>query len=256
MICPNCGANVSDNEKVCSNCGASNLEPNVGDKEIKSTGVLIASILELLLGPICFITGLIGLILTLSKLNPAIQNGNWAEAKKVKKKIKKVLWTGFILSILLLLIILMLIAITLPMISQTRPDDPAVREDKLNAIKISIATDWWYMNAKNEGLEYENVEKGFVRVDKVDGLEDYINLSSYQVSSYLNNTSEGMYYVTIIDETWRPRVVVAIGPKDLGNAPVKDRSVERVFYGDVENSAALEAKPYTGNGSGIAYIEP
>ena len=260
MFCKNCGASMGDFDTTCPNCGANYggaSYPNFGESNkepIKTTGLLVWSIIELLC--VNMIAGIIALILWCTKLKPAADNGDVVAANKAKKPIKIVLWAGLIFTIILSFILALLIAV--PNFSGIQ-DRMAVRADKATAAQIGKAVRVWYTDATYStlGFDVEEVENDFVRLDEIDGIENYIIDS--KPTSYMwgkGESEDGAYYVTMIDEDEpsQSRIVVAIGPEDLNEVPRSDRNFYKTFEKNLDGIDSSDVT-YDGSGSGIAYLE-
>lgn len=258
MYCKNCGAMLEEGAYMCPTCGeqiigaSSNvISGNPIGEEVKSTGILVFSIIELFC---CnFICGLISVILYFLKLKPSVESGNIEEAKKSKKTIKIVLWLGLILN---LVIILLLMLISIPNFSGTQ-SRMQVRADTATAAQIGKAIRIWYTDAITDpdaDFDYEDFEDRFVRIDEIEGIINYVDPSLFP-SSYFDKKGmkmDGAYYATLSGEEGREKVVVAIGPRELYNY-TNDSRVYETFYEDIEEITETD---YTGIGSGIAYVEP
>jgi len=121
MFCENCGSSVDSSNMICPNCGTpviSNQTINNNHINLKTTGVLIFAIIELLcINPIF---GLISLILYFTSLQPAIKSGNLELAQQKKKTIKTLLIIGLVLGIILTIFYsTLIIATILPMADTT-----------------------------------------------------------------------------------------------------------------------------------------
>lgn len=258
MFCRNCGAVVNDGEAFCPTCsaitGGSSVE-NGNNTEFKTSAILIFSIIELFC--ISPLFGLIALILYFAKLKPEISAGNIEAAKKSKKLIKILLVIGAIFSLLSIVLIMLIVLISIPNFSgvQSRME---VRADKATAAQVGNATSMWYQEAVNTNYyEYENVEESFVRLDEVDGFDNYIDTNMIPISY----GGDGAYYVTIVgEENNNPRAVVAIGPENLQSAfhiasymSNEDSGLFDTFFETklIENPYVT----YVGGDSGIAYVE-
>ena len=254
MFCKNCGASMGDFDTTCPNCGANYggvSQTNFGgnNKEpIKTTGLLVWSIIELF----CVnIAGIIALILWCTKLKPAADNGNVAAANEAKKPIKIVLWVGLIFSFIIMLIAVLSLSGT-----QQRMQ---TRADKATAAQIGKAVRIWHTNATTYStldFDIEGLENDLVRLDEIDGIEDYIS-SVCEPTSYMRGKDGAAYYVTMIDEDEpsQSRIVVAIGPENLNEVPKKDKSFYATFNRSLEQFGTSEVT-YDGNGSGVAWVEP
>ena len=267
MFCKNCGATMGDFDTICPNCGASSAgnaqysQANYGgssSEPIKTTGLLVWSIIEILC--VNVITGIIGLVFWITKLKPAADRGDVVEAYKAKKSIKTVLWIGIAISVLLVvlyLVFVMLIAV--PNFSGIQ-ENMQVRADKSTAAQIGKATRIWYVEAMSEPNSNANVDEvkdGLVRLDEIEGIDDYI-IYMTPISYRPDNTMEdSAYYVTIIneDDIENEKIVVVIGPENLYGVSRKDKTYNKIFNKDLDGLNANDAN-YDGNGSGIAYIEP
>lgn len=257
MICKNCGMEVNDFSTNCPNCGAyvagdsnmygNNTYQNSNQAPIKTTGLLVWSIIELVcLSPIF---GLIALILYFVKLRPAVDSGNINEIMKEKRTIKILLWVGIGLGVIPILLIMMLVAIpnTAGIVQRQR-----VRTDIIMAEQVCSVVRAWYVDAKLDPMfsyNTEEVENGFVKLDEIDGIDTYI-FTEYIPTSYIDNTGTSSisqhYYATIIneDESGEEKVVVAIASED--------DNLNRIYNDEDDISVAN----YDGIGVGIAYIEP
>lgn len=262
MICRNCGREVNDLNRLCPGCGASVVPENTeyysqnynqsysqgysqNSQPIKITGLLVWSIIELVcLSPIF---GLVALILWITKLKPAVESGNTNEALKAKRTIKILLWIGIALGIIPLILIFL---IAIPNFSgiNTRMQ---VRADISTAAQIGKSTRIWYVEALSDpsiDVNYEEVEKGFVKLDEIEGLEEY--MFATEPTSYRNrrgNLVENQsYYVTIIneDEPTESKIVVAIASES--------DNLNRIY----RNEDDIDTANYDGTEAGIAYIEP
>ena len=115
MICPNCGYELKDTEKVCpicqTNCEVTIKQTNNSAyEEYKETErlnekygfnkILILSVLELLCCAQLF--GLAAIVFLFLKLKPAIVDRNFEEADKWKNIIKVILIVGLVSGILVL----------------------------------------------------------------------------------------------------------------------------------------------------------
>ena len=250
MICRNCGTEVNEGYEACPFCGGSlvqNVINNGQNNEIKTTGLLVFSIIELVcLSPIF---GLIALILYFAQLKPAISRGDIVGAKKSKKSIFTLLIVGIILNVVMSFVVIVLILIPNFSGIQSRSQ---ISTDRATAAQVGKAVRIWYTEAQFGGMyEYKSVEDGFVRIDKIDGLEDYVAPDVSPLSYGMKN-EEGAFYATIIGEdNGFSKVVVAIGPENLYNSGT-DSNVGETFYQDIEDGASVT---YTGVESGIAYVE-
>ena len=97
MHCKNCGAQLMDGYRFCSNCGTMNDDNTFSGttqpaEPVKATGLLIWAIFELLC--ICSITGIIAIILYCTAFNNAVKFGDTNAALAAKKTMKTVLWVG------------------------------------------------------------------------------------------------------------------------------------------------------------------
>lgn len=113
MFCENCGSRLDEMTGTCPNCnsvfGASQTYSNSFDveyqqhpsQEIKTTGILVWSIIELLC--INMIAGVIAFILYFTQLKPAVESGDLNGVQKSKKTIKIILWVGIVLWVLIFL---------------------------------------------------------------------------------------------------------------------------------------------------------
>lgn len=250
MFCRNCGTEVNEGYEVCTFCGGSlvqNVIKNSQNTEVKTTGILIFSIIELVcLSPLF---GLIALILYFTKLKPSIDRGDLEGAKKSKKSIFTLLIVGIVLNIVMSLAVMVLIAIPNFSGMQSRME---TRTDNVTAAQIGKAVRNWYTEAQfGADYEYKSVEDAFVRIDRIDGLEEYTD-TALTPTSYGTRNEEGAFYATIIGEdTGITKVVVAIGPENLYNSG-SDSNVFETFYGDIEDGVSVT---YSGIESGIAYVE-
>ena len=231
MICRNCGNEVNDLNRLCPRCGASVVPENTeyytqnyaqsysqNGQPIKATGLLVWSIAELVcLSPIF---GLIALILWFVKLKPAVESGNINEALNAKRNIKILLWVGIALGIIPLILIMLIARI-------------------------------WYVEAQSDptlGINYEDVEKGFVKLDEIEGFEEYMYVTEpTSCRDRRGNLIENQnYYVTIIneEEPTYSKVVVAIASED--------DNLNRIYRDEDD----IDSADYDGTEAGIAYIEP
>ena len=115
MYCDNCGMELKDHEKFCSNCGK-RVREGVDNSNFSNAtqgknslekygfnGLLVWSIIELICCSRIF--GLIALILLCVQLKPAAERGDFAEADKSKSLIKILLIVGIVSGVLLNLIV-------------------------------------------------------------------------------------------------------------------------------------------------------
>ena len=141
MFCKNCGSEVNESLLFCTNCGApvnnsSNDAVNStsysavnestnytvqNGEPIKTTGLLVWSIIEI----VCFcfsiltgIAGLVSIILYFVNLKPAVERGDREAALKSKKTIKIILWIGIVLLVIgMILSLVATVLVTLPMVN-------------------------------------------------------------------------------------------------------------------------------------------
>ncbi len=262
MFCKNCGAPMGDFDTTCPNCGANYggvSQTNFGgnNKEsIKTTGLLVWSIIELLCVNIP--AGIIALILWFTKLKPAADKDDAVAANKAKKPIKIVLWLGLIFTIIIITLLSLIAVHNLSAVQ----DRMQVSADKAMAAQIGKAVRIWHTDATmdpiNLNFNVEDVENDFVRVDEIEGFEEYMDIMDNEPICYGKSIGkDGAYYATIIneDKLSQIKVVIAIGPKELNEVPKKDKSFYATFNGNLEEFGTSEVT-YDGNGSGIAWVEP
>lgn len=137
MFCGSCGGQINEGDKVCSFCGtpvasSGDMNPPVYEQQsysaetsdnvsspiydqpnynynvvngencsdIKTTSLLVFSILEILCCGPATLFGIISLVFWLAKLNPAVKRGDREVALSTKKTIKILLWVGLGIGIL------------------------------------------------------------------------------------------------------------------------------------------------------------
>ena len=258
MFCENCGGSINPGDISCPNCGISLSTAKIksgNSGPVKTTGLLIFCIITLLF---CFPFGLIGLIMYFTSLQDAIRTGDLPKIEKKKKNISNLLIVGIILGAILPLLLIFLIAI--PNFSGIQ-NSMQIRADKSTAAQIGKATRIWYseilMDPELQAIaNEEEVENNFVRLDKIELLDNYISIdqepNSYRTSKW-GTIENAAYYVQIInvDDSPNEKIIVAIGPENLSND--NDDMLDEIFFSVLNEP--LKAT-YDGTSSGIAYIEP
>jgi len=256
MFCENCGSTVSYDNTTCPTCGMpiTASRNTSGAAPVKTTGLLIFCILTLFL---CAPFGIIGLIMYFRSLQNAINSGDMALIQKKKKSITTLLIIGIVLGVLLPLLVIFLIAIPNFSGIQNRME---IRADISTAAQIGKATRLWFTDATTdmklkELYNEEDLIDGFVRIDRVERLDEYLD-TSLTPRSYQPNRRrapvDAAYYVHVANGiSSDSQVIVAIGPETLSNTD--DDMLKEIFYEDLEEPIETN---YDGSASGIAYVEP
>ena len=135
MFCEHCGEQIASGN-TCPNCGntvISNQYANSNSSNLKSTRLLIFTIIELLcINPIF---GLIALILYFTSLQPAIKSGNLELAQQKKKTIKTLLIIGLVIGIGIILLAILSYTLIIAAILPTVDTTSTVTESAINDIK-------------------------------------------------------------------------------------------------------------------------
>lgn len=156
MFCENCGSKLDDFSGVCPNCNVvTGGQQFSGDsfntqyyqqpvQEIKTTGILVWSIIELLC--VNMIAGIIALILYFTQLKPAAEKGDINGAQKSKKTIKIILWIGIGLWILVFLASIAILALNVAAVANTTKGLGDSGYDKINDLQSILENDSSYVD--------------------------------------------------------------------------------------------------------------